>query len=216
MNDILDEVQEDLRREQMKRLWERFGNLIIACALAIVVIAGGNGFYQNYKAKQRAEDSKEFTVAMDLASTQDRDAALAQLKKLDKGATSGYKTLAAFSEASLKINQKDLAGAAKVYDDVAKDGSIDSMYRDLAVVYGAYIKIDLPESNLDALNKQLTPLAQAGQPWRASVRELQALIAAKQGKAKEAQEIYAQLAMDNSTPASMRERAQRMQSALSY
>ena len=38
MSDIFREVDEDLRREQYKKLWERFGSYVIGLAVLIVVV----------------------------------------------------------------------------------------------------------------------------------------------------------------------------------
>ena len=55
MSDIFHEVDEAVRREQLKKLWERWGNLIIAAAFLVVLgIAGWRAFewWQNKKAQQ--------------------------------------------------------------------------------------------------------------------------------------------------------------------
>ena len=42
VTDIFQEVDEEVRREQLKKLWERYGHYIIAaCILVIVGVAGG-------------------------------------------------------------------------------------------------------------------------------------------------------------------------------
>ncbi len=41
MSDIFREVDEDLRREQFKRLWDRFGTYVIGLAVLIVVVTAG-------------------------------------------------------------------------------------------------------------------------------------------------------------------------------
>ena len=41
MADIFNEVEQDLRREQMKRLWDRIGIYVIAVAVLVVAITGG-------------------------------------------------------------------------------------------------------------------------------------------------------------------------------
>ena len=41
MSDIFDEVDEEVRREQFKKLWERYGNLFVALAVLIVAAVGG-------------------------------------------------------------------------------------------------------------------------------------------------------------------------------
>ena len=41
MSDVFKEVDEDLRREQLKSIWDRFGAYIIGAAVLIVVATAG-------------------------------------------------------------------------------------------------------------------------------------------------------------------------------
>ena len=47
MTDIFDEVGEDLRRDQLKRMWQRYSGLVYGAAALIVV---GTGIYEGYEA----------------------------------------------------------------------------------------------------------------------------------------------------------------------
>ena len=38
MADIFDEIDEDLKRDQMQLLWARYGNIVMAAVMAIVLI----------------------------------------------------------------------------------------------------------------------------------------------------------------------------------
>jgi hypothetical protein len=216
MADILDEVQEDLRHEQMHRLWQRYSKYIVMVALAIVLIAGGNAAYKGYQNQRHMADATEYTAAMDLADGQQRKEALDQLAKLDGQASSGYKTLSLFSEAGLKVKQNDLPGAIASYDKLASDSSLDSSYRELATVISASIKLDIPGTDLNSLSAQLDPLTKAGHPWRGSAKEVQALIAYKLNDKDKAQKLAQSLAIDGTTPPAMRERAKNMQTVFAY
>ena len=46
VSDIFDEVDEEVRREQFKKLWDRYGTLFVALAVLIVVAVGGWRGYQ--------------------------------------------------------------------------------------------------------------------------------------------------------------------------
>ena len=55
MSDIFNEVDEEVRREQLKKLWERYGNLIIAAAFLVVAgVAAWRG-YEYWQARKAAE-----------------------------------------------------------------------------------------------------------------------------------------------------------------
>ena len=55
MSDIFSEVDEEVRREQLRKLWERYGFLLIAaCVLLVAGVAGWRG-YEWWEAKWAAE-----------------------------------------------------------------------------------------------------------------------------------------------------------------
>ena len=58
--DIFQEVDEEVRREQFKKLWQRYGNLIVAvCALIVVGVGAWRG-YEYWQAKKSAESGAAF------------------------------------------------------------------------------------------------------------------------------------------------------------
>ena len=60
MSEIFNEIDEDLRREQIKKLWERYSIFIIAAAILIVAGVGGWRGYQYLEAKKAAEAGSAF------------------------------------------------------------------------------------------------------------------------------------------------------------
>ena len=53
----------------------------------------------------------------------------------------------------------------------------------------------------------LEPLAKPGEPWFGSAGEMTAMALAKQGKGREAGQLFAAIARDNTVPSSIRDRA---------
>ena len=67
MSDIFNEVDEEVRREQLKKLWERYGNLIIAAAFLIVAgVAAWRG-YEYWQARKAAEAGAVYESALKLS-----------------------------------------------------------------------------------------------------------------------------------------------------
>ena len=67
MSDIFQEVDEEVRREQLKKLWDRYGYLLIAACVLLVVGVGGWRTYEWWEAKKAAEASTSFQAAVALA-----------------------------------------------------------------------------------------------------------------------------------------------------
>ena len=52
MTDIFDEVGEDLRRDQLKRMWQRYSGLVYGAA-ALIVVGGGHPESGRTRARKR-------------------------------------------------------------------------------------------------------------------------------------------------------------------
>ena len=55
MSDIFREVDEEVRREQLKKLWDQYGNYLVALAVLIVVGIGGWRAYDWWETRKAAE-----------------------------------------------------------------------------------------------------------------------------------------------------------------
>ena len=63
-DDLFREVNEELRREQMKKLWDKIGPLVIGGAVAIVVIIGGSQWWAYEKNKTAVQNGVIFSKAL--------------------------------------------------------------------------------------------------------------------------------------------------------
>ena len=66
MSELFNEVDEELRREQLKRLWDRYSLYIIALAILIVAGVGGWRGYEYLEGKKAAEAGAAFDRAAHL------------------------------------------------------------------------------------------------------------------------------------------------------
>ena len=67
MSELFDEVDEDVRRDQLKKLWEQYSLYIIAIAILIIASVGGWRGYQYLEAKKAAEAGAAFDKAVELS-----------------------------------------------------------------------------------------------------------------------------------------------------
>jgi hypothetical protein len=200
--DIFDEVEEDLRAERAKHLWRRFAPAAIALAVLLVAAVGGYQFWR-HRAAERAAAAAASLLA---AGTQaDKTQAAAALTAVAANAPAGVAALARLRAAGLKAETGDLAGALAEWNAVAADHSLDRVYRDLASLNWVLHQID--RAAPDTLTPRLAPLMEEGAPWRASARELSALIDMRAGKADAAKVTLMALAGDLTAPEGVRARA---------
>ena len=96
MSDIFHEVDEEVRREKLKQLWERHGNLIVAFALLIVLAVGGWRGYEWWDNQKAAESGAAFEAAVALAESGKQAEAQAAFAKLAKDGSLGLPRAGAF------------------------------------------------------------------------------------------------------------------------
>ena len=67
MTELFDEVDEEVRREQLQKLWKKYSVYIIAAALLVIAAVGGWRGYQYLEEKKAAEAGDAFAKAVELA-----------------------------------------------------------------------------------------------------------------------------------------------------
>ncbi len=205
MTDIFHEVDEEVRRERLKKLWQRYGNYIIAgCLLLIVGIAAWRG-YDWLQTKRAAESGAAFEQAVTLAESGKPQEAEAAFAKLANDGTAGYRVLARLREAA-ELAQSDPKAAIKAYDEIAADRGAGQVMQDLATLRAGYLLID--QSSYADLRSRLEPLTGPGRPFRYSARELLALSAWTHGDVAAAKQWTEAIIGDPQTPSSARGRAE--------
>ncbi len=203
MSDIFDEVDEEVRREQFKKLWDRYGNLVVALAVLIVVAVAAWRGYQYWEDKKAAESGAQVTAAALLAEEGKHDDAEKAFARVAAEGASGYRVLARLREAS-ELAGRDPKAAVAAYDDIAASSSTSQPLKDFAAVRAAMLLVDA--APLAEINRRLEPIAAAGAPFRHSARELLAFASWKAGDTA-AMRKWAQLIReDQETPPALRQR----------
>jgi len=208
--DIFHEVDEEVRRERLQKLWERYSLYIIAGAVLIVAAIGGWRGYEWYVSKQAATAGVEFENAVSLAEQGKTAEAEDAFAKIAAQAPAGYRVLARF-RAAAELSKNKPEDAAKAYDVLAADASLGSTLRDLATVRAALLRVD--KASLADMQKALEPLVEPGRPFRHSARELLALSAWHHQDLAAARKYIDMIANDGESPPLMRARVE-MLSAL--
>jgi hypothetical protein len=203
VSDIFDEVDEEVRREQFKKLWERYGSLFIALAVLVVLgVAAWRG-YDYWREKKAAEFGTQFTNAAILSEQGKHDEAEKAFARVAEQGTSGYRPLGRLREAA-EIATRDPKAAVAAYDAVASDSSTGQPLQDFAAVRAAMLVAD--SAPLSELTRRLEPIAAAGAPFRHSARELLAVASWKAGDLTAMRKWIQLVREDPDTPPGLRQR----------
>jgi len=181
---FIEEVNEELRRDRLYRLFRKWGWLPI---LIILIIVGGAAWREYRIAQDRAE-AEAFGDAVITAL--DQDQAEARISGLEAVDATGQ--------------------AAQNLRALAARGDVPPRYADLAVLK-AHL---LAPRDSDAAMADLTQIARPGRPYRPLAMEQQALLQIEAGNREAAVETLRLLEEDSQTTSGLQQRASQLIVAL--
>jgi hypothetical protein len=211
VSELFDEVDEDVRRDQFKRIWDQYSIYIIAGALLIIAAVGGWRGYQYLEAKKAAEAGAAFDHAVELSEQDKHSEAEAAFNSLAATAPSGYRLLARL-RAAAEVASHDPQAAAKLYDEISADRSVGASERELAKVRAAGLLLET--ASYSTMLERLEAAAAPEATFRHTARELLALSAWRANDATAARKWLDLIANDADTPQGMRSRAEALQALL--
>jgi hypothetical protein len=203
--DIFQEVDEEVRREQLKKLWDRYSNYVVAAAILLVAAVGGWRGYEWWEAKKAAETGAAFEAASVLAEAGKHADAEAAFAKIAAGGTSGYRSLARLREAA-ELARTDAKAAVAAYDGMTADGSVGPVLQDLAALRAGALLLDA--GSFDEARRRLEPLAGNDRTFRHSAREFLVLAASRAGDMTAAKRWSDLIMTDAQTPSGTRSRVE--------
>ena len=211
MSEIFNEIDEEVRRDQLKKLWDKYSIYLVAGAILIIASVGGWRGYEYLEAKKAAEAGAAFDKASELSEANKHAEAEAAFTSLAASAPSGYRVLARL-RAAAELAGRDAPGAAKLYDDISADRSVGAPERELAKVRAAGLLLDT--STYPNMLTRLETATAAGATFRHTARELLALSAWRANDTTAARQWLDMIANDGDTPPSLRSRAEALQALL--
>ena len=202
------EVDQELRQDQAKALWENYGTFIIAAAVAVVVATSawvGWDYWSQSRANASGDDySQALTFARE-GRTEEAKAALEQLEADGYGA---YPVLARMRGATVLAEAGDAAGAVAAFDQVAAARAVTSSIRDMARLRAALLLVD--HGSYSDVASRVEALTADTNALRYSAREALGLAAWREGRLSDAQALFTQILDDQNAPRNLRQRAEMM------
>ena len=211
MSELFDEVDEDVRRDQLKKLWDQYSIFIIAGAILVIAAVGGWRGYQYLEAKKAAEAGAAFDRAVELSEQNKHAEAESAFTELAAKAPSGYRMLARL-RAAAEVASRDPQAGAKLYDDIAADRNIGAPEQELARIRAGGLLLET--SSYPNMLQRLEASAAPDATFRHTARELLALSAWRANDAAAARKWLDLIANDGDTPPSLRSRAEALQALL--
>ncbi len=206
------EVDEELRKDELQSLWQRYGKLAIAAVVLVLAAWGGWLYWQSEQRKAAGLEGEQMAAALDQLQAGSDAQAQAKLRALAASERDGYSVSAKLALAAAAIQRGDTKAAAKGFGEIASDEDIAQPWRDLALVRQTAAEYDsLPPATIIA---RLKPLAVKGHPWFGSAGEMVAVAYLNSGQSAQAGRLFAEIGKDEQVPESIRSRSVQMAGAL--
>jgi hypothetical protein len=211
VSDIFREIDEELRRDNLLKLWSRYGHYVVAAAVAVLLVAGGVAAWRNHQLSERRAEATRYAGALNLGQAGKLgDATKVFAAIAEEGG--GYALLASFEEAELLAKSGNRKAVIALYDRIAAAPGTEPEFRSLAVLLS--VMRGMRNGDSHAAIARLAPLTGVGDPWRPTALELTAIARLEAGDKKGALDLYKDLADDLTAPQSLRARAAEMAAAL--
>ena len=210
MSDVFQEVDEDLRRQELEAVWRRFGPWAVGAAVVAIAITSGYMYWQNQKEAALAEAGDQLLGGIELILDGDNAGASASFAALAEDAPGGYRPMALFQQAAALRLEGRLADAILIYDQLADDASLNVDFQNLARLSAGYIALESPVMGFPDIESRLGSVTETAGPWRYHALEVLGFAAYSAGQSETATEHYRQITDDGMAPTSVASRANEM------
>ncbi|MBL0337828.1 MAG: tetratricopeptide repeat protein [Rhodospirillaceae bacterium] len=210
MNEIFREIEEDIRRDQMSKIWKKYGSWLLTIILAIILLTVILVWWRQQQENRQYERAIIYQNAQDIIAsgnyTNAEDLLLNLVKYED-----GYSMLARFELAALRVKSGKLEAAINLYKGISEDQGVFYPYRQLSMIKQALLLIGMPEINADSLadmNRTLEKSLKAPTPLALalSINEVRILLHLKLGQILEAKQGIIRIIDNPNAPVNMRRR----------
>jgi hypothetical protein len=210
--EFIREVDEELQREQLAKLWRRYGGLVVGLALLVVVGTAAKVGWDYWRQRAMAAEASRFSAAEQALAAAKPAEAADQFAALAAEGDTGYAALARLKEAEARTALEDRAGADKALAELGQAGTDDVILRELGVLLATARELDTADPA--ELARRLEPLAADEAPWRYRARELLAVVAIRAGDLDKARKLLEPLSREVGVPPTQQRRAQELLDAI--
>jgi hypothetical protein len=204
LTDLFEDVEEQLRAERYRTLFNKAWPWVAGVIVAGLVVAGAWWGYDSYRTRAAEKASEQYVQAMVALEQGQKDQGVRILEEVAKSPSKAYKSMALMQIGGIHIADNKPAEAVKVFDEAAK-AAPDDIIGDLARLKSAFALLDTaPYAELET---RLMPLTDDKRPYRVQAREALAFAKLMKGDTKGARQDFKVISQTLDAPQGARERA---------
>ena len=161
---LLKEIEQDVKNEQLKSLWDKYGLFIIIAVALILTAAVSFETFKTWRAKRAQELSNAYAVAVSLQNQGRFDESLNILQNLAKANRGIYGDVAKLQIANIYFEQGKNAEAMAALEQLSSDEDANEQMRDIATIKLASYKLD-SDASREEITDLLEPLTAEDSNW---------------------------------------------------
>ena len=205
MVDFINEVEEELRKDDYNALLKKYGPIIAGIIILIIAVTGFIEWRKSADSRAARATSASYVQALDTARSGEKALAVEQFEALAAVSPEGYKGLSLMQAGTLKLELGEHKAAIDFYDAAAQSLT-QPRHSHLAQLKSAYILASL--GAYEDVQSRLDPLIAKDAPYEFLARELLGFSAMELGDEKSAREQFGYLEAIPGVPPTIKERAE--------
>lgn len=207
---FIQEIDEDVKNDNLKVLWDKYGILII---LFVVLAVSATVSFEKFKAwkvaKNQAVTENYMTATQLKENPEETIAALQQINQSSQGIFSDFAKL---QIANVLFNQNKDEEAKATLQSLIEDPQVNEEVKNIALIKLATYKVDdMSKAEFEAM---LKPVLDANNSWTPLAQDLLAMSAIKDGDVETARTIYENILKIKDLPESFKTKIQDMLTSL--
>ncbi len=202
---FIKEVNEDLKNESMKKIWDKYGLYIIILVVMALTAAVSFEAIKAWYTKRLQTWSDSYAYALSLQNQGHYDKSIDTFDYIASKDYGIFSDLAEMQKASILLEQKKNDEAYKLMEKIIQNQSFNPHLRDTTILKLASYKLE--NAPIEEIEQLIGSIAADGNnSWQFAANEMLALAHLRDSKTQEAKEIYNRLLSDNKTPEVMKAR----------
>ncbi len=202
------EIDEELKNEKLKKIWDKYGLFIIIFVVLAVSAAVSFETFKAWNEKRNQEFSDTYAYALNLQNQGRYAEAMEVLDKLQKSKKAVYSDIAEIQMANIMMEQNKVEEAIAILENVVKDKDFNPQMKQIAIIKLASYKLDYAPS--EEIQSMLAPLVRENGVWTNIAKEMLAMLAVRDGDLDRAKTLYQEISVAANTPETLKARAQDM------
>jgi len=208
---FIQEVDEDVKNDNLKALWDRYGLFIIAVVVLAVSAAVSFDKLQAWKMLRNQNRTENYMVATQLQDNADET--IAALQKISQDNQGIFSDFAKLQIANVLFEENKQEDALAALEKIANEKQVNDEVKNIALIKLATYRVDT--MNYDEFKQLLQPVLSVESSWTPLAQDLLAMSAIKSGDYETARNIYENILKIKDLPESFRTKIQDMLSSIS-